>query len=159
MVLVEISCVQTYCAILSELHSICYNVPYGQTQAVFSQFSVILNMRPHHRWVYIVVSHSLCKDWFHACQNTLSSLTTKFSINRWIEISQDHFRVCYHQTFDCPVGVWVIEQHAIILSATVRSPTVFSYHGATGVNVIWLTKFQSRTYAEPEDCHHICPCL
>ena len=27
--------------------------------------------------------------------------------------------------FHCPVGVWVIEQHAIILSATVRSPTVF----------------------------------
>ena len=26
--------------------------------------------------------------------------------------------------FHCPVGVWVIEQHAIILSATVRSPTV-----------------------------------
>ena len=24
----------------------------------------------------------------------------------------------------CPVGVWVIEQHAIILSTTVRSPTV-----------------------------------
>ena len=26
--------------------------------------------------------------------------------------------------FHCPVGVWVIEQHAIISSATVRSPTV-----------------------------------
>ena len=26
--------------------------------------------------------------------------------------------------FHCPVGFWVIEQHAIILSATVRSPTV-----------------------------------
>ena len=26
--------------------------------------------------------------------------------------------------FHCPVGVWVIEQHATILSATVRSPTV-----------------------------------
>ena len=26
--------------------------------------------------------------------------------------------------FHCPVGVWVIEQRAIILSATVRSPTV-----------------------------------
>ena len=26
--------------------------------------------------------------------------------------------------FHCPVGVWVIGQHAIILSATVRSPTV-----------------------------------
>ena len=34
------------------------------------------------------------------------------------------FRACHHQTFDCPVGVWVIEQRAIILSATVRSPTV-----------------------------------
>ena len=29
--------------------------------------------------------------------------------------------------FHCPVGVWVIEQHAIILSATVRSPTVVLY--------------------------------
>ena len=28
--------------------------------------------------------------------------------------------------FHCPVGVYVIEQHAIILSATVRSPTVFT---------------------------------
>ena len=27
--------------------------------------------------------------------------------------------------FHCPVGVWVIEQRAIILSATVRSPTVW----------------------------------
>ena len=26
--------------------------------------------------------------------------------------------------FHCPVGFWVIEQHAIILGATVRSPTV-----------------------------------
>ena len=26
--------------------------------------------------------------------------------------------------FHCPVGVWIIEQRAIILSATVRSPTV-----------------------------------
>ena len=26
--------------------------------------------------------------------------------------------------FHCPVGVWVIEQYAIILNATVRSPTV-----------------------------------
>ena len=26
--------------------------------------------------------------------------------------------------YHCPVGIWVIEQHAIILSATVRSPTV-----------------------------------
>ena len=30
--------------------------------------------------------------------------------------------------FHCPVGVWVIEQHAIILSATVRSPTVDMPH-------------------------------
>ena len=35
--------------------------------------------------------------------------------------------------FHCPVGVWVIEQHAIILSATVRSPTVIlSYIGTPG---------------------------
>ena len=27
--------------------------------------------------------------------------------------------------FHCPVGVWNIEQRAIISSATVRSPTVF----------------------------------
>ena len=35
---------------------------------VFSQYSVILDMRPHRRWVFIVVSHFLCKGWFHACQ-------------------------------------------------------------------------------------------
>ena len=40
---------------------------------VFSQFSVILDMRPHCRWVFIVVSHSPCKDWFHACQKLLFS--------------------------------------------------------------------------------------
>ena len=34
------------------------------------------------------------------------------------------FWACHHQTFDCPVGSWVIEQRAIILSATVRSHTV-----------------------------------
>ena len=27
--------------------------------------------------------------------------------------------------FHCPVGVWIIEQRAIMLSATVRSPTVY----------------------------------
>ena len=37
------------------------------------------------------------------------------------------FRTCHHQKFDCPVGVWVIEQRAIILSATVRSHNVI--HG------------------------------
>ena len=30
--------------------------------------------------------------------------------------------------FHCPVGVWVIEQHAIILSATVRFTTVLTTH-------------------------------
>ena len=35
--------------------------------AVFSQYSVILHMRPHGRWLCIVVSHTLCKDRFHAC--------------------------------------------------------------------------------------------
>ena len=29
--------------------------------------------------------------------------------------------------FRCPVGVWVIEQRAIMLNATVRSPTVMLY--------------------------------
>ena len=33
--------------------------------------------------------------------------------------------------FHCPVGVWVIEQHAIILSATVRSPTVYKVMNVT----------------------------
>ena len=32
----------------------------------------------------------------------------------------------------CPVGVWVIEQHAIILSATVRSPTVILQMSCAG---------------------------
>ena len=36
--------------------------------------------------------------------------------------------------FHCPVGVWVIEQHAIILSATVRSPAV--YMG------LWTTEYR-----------------
>ena len=31
--------------------------------------------------------------------------------------------------FHCPVVGWVIEQHAIILSATVRSPTVVFVNG------------------------------
>ena len=40
------------------------------------------------------------------------------------------FWACYHQTFDCPVGVWVIEQRAIILSVTVRSPTVYTVNSS-----------------------------
>ena len=35
--------------------------------------------------------------------------------------------------FHCSVGVWVIEQHAIILSATVRSPTVVLFSHKAGV--------------------------
>ena len=63
------------------------------------------------------------------------------------------FRACHHQTFDCPVGVWVIEEHAIIFSATVRSPTVniianvsmgvyvldMSYHSATSYTSYWYS--------------------
>ena len=29
--------------------------------------------------------------------------------------------------FHCPVGSWVIEQNAVILNATVHSPTVYMY--------------------------------
>ena len=35
--------------------------------ALFSQFSLILHMRSHRCWVFIVVSHTLCIDQFHAC--------------------------------------------------------------------------------------------
>ena len=38
--------------------------------------------------------------------------------------------------FHCPVGVWVIEQRAIILSATVRSPTVNI--GIHIIKMIWF---------------------
>ena len=33
--------------------------------------------------------------------------------------------------FHYPVGVWVIEQRAIMLSAAVRSPTVYKYSRET----------------------------
>ena len=95
MVVGEICCVQTSCTILSELHSICYYSIWPNT-TVFSQFPAILGMRPHRRWVFIVVSHSLCKDWFHACQKI-----TPYFINHeiWhktvnlnsLEINRDHF--------------------------------------------------------------------
>ena len=48
------------------------------------------------------------------------------------------FRACHNQIFDCPVGVRVIEQRAIILSATVRSPTVDLVYG-----LIWGWKFKN----------------
>ena len=60
--------------------------------------------------------------------------------------------------FHCPVGVWVIEQHAIILSATVRSPTVnvtsWETHGLQYVfnktsllfTKIWQQLYQTNSY-------------
>ena len=44
--------------------------------------------------------------------------------------------------FHCPVGVWVIEQHAIILRATVRSPTVYLYQCWYTANWTPRDKFQ-----------------
>ena len=40
--------------------------------------------------------------------------------------------------FHCPVGVWVIEQHAIILSATVRSPTVIICLPLWPLSLAWV---------------------
>ena len=64
--------------------------------AVFSQFSAILHMRSHRRWIFIVVSHTLCKGRFHACHKI-----TPWFINHEIchnemnlnplEINHDHF--------------------------------------------------------------------
>ena len=50
--------------------------------------------------------------------------------------------------FHCPVGVWVIEQHAIILSTTVRSPTVIYIHKAQ------LTSYDLVTPYGVSDCGH-----
>ena len=36
--------------------------------ALFGQFLCDLDMRPHRRWVFIVVSQILCKDWCNDCQ-------------------------------------------------------------------------------------------
>ena len=64
--------------------------------AVFNQCSVILHMRPHRRWLFIVFSHTFCKDRFHACHK----ITTWFinhescqiieNLNS-LEINHDHF--------------------------------------------------------------------
>ena len=46
--------------------------------------------------------------------------------------------------FRCPVGVWVIEQRAIMLNATVRSPTVINviaYEGATYIKDFTVSLF------------------
>ena len=55
--------------------------------------------------------------------------------------------------FHCPVGVWVIEEHAIILSATVRSPAVlppFSIY----MHMAWYP------CGVPNECHYRdIPCL
>ena len=57
---------------------------------------MILHMRPHRRWLFIVASHTLCKDRFHACHTS-----TPWFINHEIchntvnlnslEINHDHF--------------------------------------------------------------------
>ena len=54
--------------------------------------------------------------------------------------------------FHCPMGVWVIEQRAIIFSATVRSPTViFVTLGFITQTLFDKTKTRSRFYnPDPE---------
>ena len=64
--------------------------------AVFSQFSVILHMRPHRRWLFTVVSHTLCKDHFHACHKItpqfINHETCQVTVNlNSFEINRDHF--------------------------------------------------------------------
>ena len=58
----------------------------------------------------------------------LLGLCASFKTSNNFTVHLKLFTTIHHQTFDCPVGVWVIEQHAIILNATVRSPTVRSQY-------------------------------
>ena len=54
--------------------------------------------------------------------------------------------------FHCPVGVWVIEQHAKILSATVRSPTVnkaVMRPSYLFTGIFYTTKFASLYWNSP----------
>ena len=63
------------------------------------------------------------------------------------------FRACHHQTFDCPVGVWVIEQRAIILSAIVRSPTVVNSPHKGPVILQWRHNgYDNVSNHQPHDC-------
>ena len=61
--------------------------------AVFCQFSVILDMRPHCRWVFIVFSHPLCKDCLHACHRItpyfLNHETCQIIVN-WNSLEWNH---------------------------------------------------------------------
>ena len=56
--------------------------------------------------------------------------------------------------YHCPVGVWVIEQHAIILSATVRSPTAGKATGTVRVQTDirtrgrWKSKWTTGGYSD-----------
>ena len=67
--------------------------------------------------------------------------------------------------FHCPVGVWVIEQCALILSATVRSPTVFTQGPQTKVYRLLLpvriesnifALFADATFSGGLDAFYIC---
>ena len=53
-------------------------------------------MRPHRRWVFIVVSHSLCKDCFHACQKITPQFISHEICHKTVNlnllgINHDHF--------------------------------------------------------------------
>ena len=53
-------------------------------------------MRPHRRWLFIVVSHTLCKDRFHACHEInpyfINHETCQIRVNlNSLEINHDHF--------------------------------------------------------------------
>ena len=50
--------------------------------------------------------------------------------------------------FHCPVGVWVIEQRAMILSATVRYPTVGNVLVTHSVLVIYIWKRPGCSHCE-----------
>ena len=57
--------------------------------------------------------------------------------------------------FHCPVGVWVIEQHAIILSVTVRSPTVTNHSDNTVPNHEEVSIALAETQATNFTCRHL----
>ena len=99
MVVGEIRCLHASCTILLELYSMCFTIPYGETQ-----------------WYSVI------------------------------------FRACHLQTFDCLVGVWVIEQHAMILSATVRSPTVSFISAKYMKGYSSIARFNHRTIKTPCFC-------
>ena len=128
MVVGEICCVQTSCTILLGLHSICYNVTYGQTQrysvnCLWFRHATTSSLGVRNCFSHFMERPVSCLPYNYSLVQKQETCQITVNLNS-LKINHDHFPSMSSSNCRLSSGFWVIEQHAIMVSATIRSSTV-----------------------------------